>query len=213
MTQKNQSDQAPAARLPVQDRARAKVELMLEATVRILDEEGVAALTTNRIAAVAGVSIGTLYQYFRSKEEIVARLVERELATVQGKIEATLKSSTVEAGDNPARTVVRALLGAFGSRHRVRQRIIQAGLIQDGPAAGGQTQAYITGLLRIGGGPAGAGRKPLSPVEAFVITTAVSSVIRSAVLHDVRLLSNPEFEDNLVRLIRGFMTTPVPTVA
>ncbi|RDV36467.1 TetR/AcrR family transcriptional regulator [Bradymonadaceae bacterium TMQ3] len=65
---------------PVQERSRALVEALIEATARILEDEGPEALTTNRVAEVAGTSIGSLYQYFPNKEALLAALVERELA-------------------------------------------------------------------------------------------------------------------------------------
>lgn len=64
---------------PVQDRAKRTVEAMVEATAHILSTDGPDALSTNRIAEVAGVSIGSLYQYFPSKESVVASLVEHLL--------------------------------------------------------------------------------------------------------------------------------------
>jgi AcrR family transcriptional regulator len=55
-----------------QERSRATVDALVEATARILVKEGFDKASTNRIAAVAGVSIGSLYQYFPSKEALVA---------------------------------------------------------------------------------------------------------------------------------------------
>ena len=49
----------------------------MEATARILIKEGYDQASTNKIAAVAGVSIGSLYQYFPSKEALVAAVIER----------------------------------------------------------------------------------------------------------------------------------------
>lgn len=66
-------------KLPSQARSRDLVEAMLTATARVLCEEGTDALTTNRIAEVAGVSIGSLYQYFPGKEALLASVLEREL--------------------------------------------------------------------------------------------------------------------------------------
>ena len=51
------------------------VEAILDATARVLVREGYARTSTNRVAAVAGVSIGSLYQYFPNKESLVAALV------------------------------------------------------------------------------------------------------------------------------------------
>lgn len=61
---------------PRQERSRATVEAILEAAARVFEEEGLSGATTNRIAERAGVSIGTLYQYFPSKESLAVALVE-----------------------------------------------------------------------------------------------------------------------------------------
>ena len=60
-----------------QVRSRATVDALVEATARILVKEGFDKASTNRIADVAGVSVGSLYQYFPSKEALVAAVAER----------------------------------------------------------------------------------------------------------------------------------------
>jgi DNA-binding transcriptional regulator YbjK len=67
---KDEKIQRLAPRQPRQERARHKVALILEAAMRLLGKGGAAALTTNAVAETAGVSIGTLYQYFANKEAI-----------------------------------------------------------------------------------------------------------------------------------------------
>ena len=66
-----------ARKTPRQERARATVDAILMAAAHILKNEGSGHLTTNRIAEVAGVSIGSLYQYFPNKVAVVAALRER----------------------------------------------------------------------------------------------------------------------------------------
>ena len=66
-------------RIPKQARSRALVDAMLTATARVLMASDPEAMTTNEVARVAGVSIGSLYQYFPSKEALLAALLEREL--------------------------------------------------------------------------------------------------------------------------------------
>ena len=66
----------------MQTRARATVADILAATARILERRGYGALTTNEIARVAGVGIGSLYQYFESKEAIVEALQEEHFAAM-----------------------------------------------------------------------------------------------------------------------------------
>jgi AcrR family transcriptional regulator len=63
----------------VQERAKHTVESILQATAHILEKTGLDRLNTNQIAEKAGVSIGSLYQYFPSKESIFHRLIERDL--------------------------------------------------------------------------------------------------------------------------------------
>jgi len=67
-------------RKPSQERARVTVEAILEAAAQVFARHGYAAGTTNRIAERAGVSIGTLYQYFPNKDAILVALIERHLA-------------------------------------------------------------------------------------------------------------------------------------
>ncbi|ELY4601399.1 TetR/AcrR family transcriptional regulator [Cronobacter malonaticus] len=63
---------------PRQARSRALVEAIVEATARIFEREGAAACTTNAVAETAGVSIGSLYQYFPNRHALTAALVARE---------------------------------------------------------------------------------------------------------------------------------------
>ena len=64
---------------PVQKRSRATVEAVLVAAARILEEQGLPGFNTNAVAERAGVSIGSLYQYFPSKDAILVALMEHSL--------------------------------------------------------------------------------------------------------------------------------------
>ena len=64
---------------PRQRRSKETVEAMIQAAARVLQTQGAQALTTNEIARVAGVSVGSLYQYFPDKDSIVVALVEYQL--------------------------------------------------------------------------------------------------------------------------------------
>lgn len=70
-------DRKKPRKRPVQARSRVTYEAILEAAARVLRTEGLAAATTNRVAERAGVSIGSLYQYFPSREAILAELVKQ----------------------------------------------------------------------------------------------------------------------------------------
>ncbi len=63
---------------PRQSRSMAVVEAIYEAAIRILERDGLGGLNTNCVAEIAGVSVGSLYQYFPSKEAILAGLLRRK---------------------------------------------------------------------------------------------------------------------------------------
>jgi AcrR family transcriptional regulator len=65
---------------PTQERSAALVSAVVAAATRILADEGAARLTTNRIAEVAGVSIGSVYQYFPNKDAIVVAVIAEKMA-------------------------------------------------------------------------------------------------------------------------------------
>ena len=71
---------------PIQGRSKATVEAILEGTIRVLLDEGFETLTTTRVAEVAGVGVGTLYQYFPAKESLLFALLEREMATLEAEL-------------------------------------------------------------------------------------------------------------------------------
>src|SRR5580704_705280 len=77
-----------------QERSRSTVNALLQATARILIKEGYDRASTNRIAEVAGVSIGSLYQYFPSKEALVAALIDRHRQKVMASVRGELAAAT-----------------------------------------------------------------------------------------------------------------------
>ena len=69
-----------------QQRSRETVEAVLDAAARVLLREGYARATTNRIAERAGVSVGSVYEYFASKEAIYDALIQRDIEALVGAI-------------------------------------------------------------------------------------------------------------------------------
>ena len=81
---------------PVQHRSKATVDVVLVAAAQVFEAHGYAAGTTNRIAERAGVSIGTLYQYFPSKEAIAVALLERHIADTDHRLHEWVGHMVVE---------------------------------------------------------------------------------------------------------------------
>lgn len=105
-------------RVPRQARSRERLARMLDAAEALLVAEGPAALTTTRVAAAAGVSVGSLYQYLPDKEAIVEALAGRYLAEFEGLMTALAEeaSAAPERWQDP----VGRLLDAFAQRYRER---------------------------------------------------------------------------------------------
>lgn len=78
---------------PSQRRSRITVEAVLEAAARVFEEQGYAGGTTNRIAERAGVSVGSLYEYFPNKDAIVVALAERQLEEQRRSLGALLEGA------------------------------------------------------------------------------------------------------------------------
>ena len=76
------SDQKSPRKRPLQQRAIATVEAIVEASAHILEKDGFEHYSTNAIAERAGVSIGSLYQYFPSKDAITRALIAREMRSL-----------------------------------------------------------------------------------------------------------------------------------
>lgn len=75
---------------PSQARAHHTVDALLEATARILVTRGWVGLTTNHVAVRAGVSVGTLYEWFPSKEALVAAVLDRHLERAEARLRASV---------------------------------------------------------------------------------------------------------------------------
>ncbi|MEQ9225711.1 MAG: TetR/AcrR family transcriptional regulator [Parvibaculum sp.] len=107
---------------PKQARARATVEAIVEAAARILIEEGIEAFTTNRVAARAGASVGSLYQYFPNKQALVRALMERELRRGEALRPAILDDETASLEDGIA-AAVDWHLAAYGGHPGLRRAL------------------------------------------------------------------------------------------
>lgn len=73
----------PARRRAKQERAQETIAVILEAAAQVLERDGYARANTNRIAEIAGVSVGTIYQYFSNKDDIFDALIRREIDGLQ----------------------------------------------------------------------------------------------------------------------------------
>ena len=99
-------------RRPKQRRARQTVDAVLDAVVRVLKREGVQGVTTNRIAEVAGVSIGSVYQYFPDKQAIFVALHQRHIDQIDRMVETTLIGHAASSLDELIRAMIEGMIDA-----------------------------------------------------------------------------------------------------
>jgi AcrR family transcriptional regulator len=102
-----------------QTRSRATVDALLDATARILVKEGFDKASTNRIAEVAGVSVGSLYQYFPGKEALVAAVIERH----RQQITQAVRDELAEVWVQPVEKAIRGLVAIAVTAHRIDPRL------------------------------------------------------------------------------------------
>src|SRR5690349_23875970 len=100
---------------PSQARSQATVDAIVDAAARVLVREGYGAFTTNRVAARAGVSVGSLYQYFPNKEALLAELKARHIADLA----RGLDEAMARVGDAPLPTLVAAVIEANVAAHLI----------------------------------------------------------------------------------------------
>jgi AcrR family transcriptional regulator len=116
MSRKPKADSAKKRpRQAVQTRSRHTVETILEAATRILASEGWPGLNTNAVARIAGVSIGSVYEYFGNKEAILEVILDRHLASGEAQLKAL---AGIERDALTLDEIVALLVGGFVATHR-----------------------------------------------------------------------------------------------
>ena len=196
-------------RIPRQTRAEETVSAILEAAAQVLEAGELAAFTTNAVAECAGVSIGTLYQYFADKQALVRTLAERELQRTLSAIATALRGNPQATGEERVRAMVRAMVNAFRGRLRARRAVIQAILAQGGSF---EMMQPITAFLAQSEGDDRTLVK-LSGEQTFVLSRALMGVIRAAVLEEQPFLKSRSFEDELVRLVLAYVAATSSSTA
>lgn len=192
-------------RRPTQRRARQTVEAVLEAVIRVLKREGSRAVTTNRIAEVAGVSIGSVYQYFPDKRAIFSALHQRHIQQMDRIVESTL---VAHAGSS-IEEVIRAMVDAIIDAHVPDPELYEL-LQTEVPHRADGTQAFavrLHGAFRLAisaGMPELKKRGDLDKV-VFVVTHMVDALCHGAVLRRPLGLSLAEAKAESVRAVLAYL--------
>jgi AcrR family transcriptional regulator len=193
-----------ARRAPRQARSQLKVELMLEAAIQLLEAGSLESLTTNAVAAKAGVSIGTLYQYFGDKHSLLEALIARELGNMADRVLGSMERAPSVRGER-IRQVMRAVVQTYGGRSRAHRQLMRYELSNTKDGTLSPMRASIMDMFTTTG-VAAPGEKPkrLTKAQAFVLTHAMSGVLSAlGSVSDAPPLQ--EVEDALVLMVLAYL--------
>jgi AcrR family transcriptional regulator len=196
-------------KIAFQKRSRATVDALVEATARILVREGFDKASTNRIAEVAGVSVGSLYQYFPSKEALVAAVIERH----QQEIMQTVRAELAEVSTQPVEQAVRKLVAIAVKAHRVDPRlhrvlaeqIPRVGKLEKMETFSRENYSLFRTYLESHRDELGVDDLELA---SFICVTSIEALTHNAVLHYSRTLSDETMDaliDEAARLVTGYL--------
>jgi AcrR family transcriptional regulator len=191
---------------PRQARSRALVEAILDATERVLAHEGCEHATTTRVAEIAGVSVGSLYQYFPSREALLAAVIERRVE----RDERELASRMAALGDDASlAAVIRAgacyLVEVYRREPELYRTMVDE---MDRVAREARVQAMIDDAIARTVAMLTPHREALGhddlELAAYTIVTAQVAVVRDAVHRRPELLEGPRLADVLGTLAVRF---------
>jgi AcrR family transcriptional regulator len=191
---------------PKQARAQETVEAILTAAARILKKEGFDKASTNRIAEVAGVSIGSLYQYFPSKEALVAALYERHMNEMSEVIAEAGARILMEPLQVAVREVVELMLRAHAvdpELHRVlMEGIPRSAIVSTANDVEQKATAIARAYLEVH-------KKEIRPknldLAASIVVGTIESLTHGAVLHRPSLLSGGELAEEITELVVRYL--------
>jgi AcrR family transcriptional regulator len=183
------------------------VEVILDAAVRVFEKEGSEAATTAHIADVAGVSVGTLYQYFGNRDAILDALQDREFERATAMMERVLASSTNRSERELARAVIEQLFGLYQAAPALHRVLAVEGL-RVTPAERVQAfDARIIGMIKtflVSAGPR-LGRERVD-AAAFVVYQSVRASMLAYLIEAPAGVDERALVDELTDLVVGYLT-------
>lgn len=198
------TDVTPRKR-PQQARSQATMATILDAATRVLVDEGSDAATTNRIAEVAGVSIGSLYQYFPNRDAILNALVDRH----ETKMLEQLGRMIVEVAGKPIEDGVRAYIKAMLANHASQPKlhqVITRQIVSFDLDKLRELQKRAESVVRIW---LESHREEIRPknidLAAFILVSSIETVVHAAVLDRPEMLKDDAFAEEVTRLVVAYL--------
>ena len=199
-------------RRPVQRRSQQTVDAIVEASARVLARHGYAASTTNRIAARAGVSIGSLYEYFPNKDSVLAALLERHTSEGGAEVLGALEGAIARGA--PLLELVRELVAALLRQHR-RSPELHRVLFEEMPHSPGadacvlRLEDALAHRLRaaLEADPACAAPDP--DLAAHLVVQTAEALAHRFVLHGIHGMAEARFAEEVAELLMRYLAGEV----
>jgi AcrR family transcriptional regulator len=191
---------------PRQARSRATVDTVLEATARVLVKRGFDGLTTNLVAEAAGVSIGSLYQYFPNKEALVGALIEKHVEDMTSLCLSELTRVALLPVPQAIRSVIELMIRAHAVEpelHRVlTEQVPRVGRMAKLREIDALTHRMVAGLL--------ATRKSELAIDdpdlaSVVLVSAIEAITHRAALFAPELLRDPRLVDEACTMVGRYL--------
>jgi AcrR family transcriptional regulator len=193
---------------PQQERSKITVEAILEATTHILTEEGYEKANTNRIAERAGISIGSLYQYFPNKESLMAALIEQHSKEMAELVETKLNLLF----DSPLEIVIPELIKAVIAAHAINPRLHQV-LSEEVPRLGKsvrvkQADEHVAEIIR---SYLVRWRDSIQPqnleMTVLILCRTVDALSHAAVIEYPDFIKDSQFEREVSTLLLSYLSS------
>jgi AcrR family transcriptional regulator len=191
---------------PRQHRSKETVETILAATARILIKQGFDGLTTNAVALAAGVSIGSLYQYFPNKQALVAALIERRLDDKNARTLAELARVAHEPFPVAVRTMIRMTIDNYAQSPELSRVLIEqvprVGRMARIQELHQSTLTMVSALLTARKSEL-AVRDP--EMAAFVLVSAIEAIAQRATLFHPKRLEDPALIEEATAMVTRYL--------
>lgn len=192
-------------KLPAQERSKATYEAILKATAQVLAAEGVDRVNTNRVAEVAGVSIGSLYQYFPNKESMMQALIDSYASRLVEHLSGYLEQLSKEPAAGAIRSYVKAMLSLPREDPELHRAFVLV-VFKLGHASIRQLEEQLMFIVRA---YLETQKHRLIPknldLATFILVTTVESVTNIALLKHPEYISTDEFEIELSNIITRYL--------
>lgn len=190
---------------PIQARSAVTVEAICEATIQVLLSHGAERLTTTRVAERAGVSVGTLYQYYPNKQSLLFAVFDDHMEKVVAAVETACKGACDKTLNDMIRQVVEAFVNVKMDRADISVALYQVFADVGGPAlvkrAGQRMRKAIEEMLQTATDTESAPDK----IAIDMMCAAMSGVMRSALESGTSPTMVRKMREHLVLLCQSYM--------